>query len=52
MRLLIPWIVRGWNPIWYLMPVKQEKGVRRELGEASDAREAGKRGLAGTRRGV
>jgi len=34
------------------MPVKQEKGVRREPGDASDAREAGTRGRAGTRRCV
>jgi len=34
------------------MPVRQEKGVEREPGEPSDAREAGKRGLAGTRRCV
>jgi hypothetical protein len=29
------------------MPVKQEKGGERELGEASDAREEGKKGWAG-----
>jgi hypothetical protein len=42
-RPLIPGKGGGGNQIWCLMPVKQDKGVRRESFEGNDARQGGKR---------